>query len=436
MNVRKYILSCAAIALSGGSLCLLGATAHAQPTDDFFTPPVVENVTEIEMPEIDAPDALAMPNDSFVDIDAPVNDLGDDPFINASPDELGAFVPEDTMDDTDEAQIDAETLPDFPVVETVEDDISAENNTPVDIAIEAPAPIANVVEDAPAEEEISDNAIPTPAIPVPAIQPNKPSLAPGGEEALKAISGESKGGVQASSGFEDIEEKYYSADRGVTTSDLNAPVKADPDKDPAQRIVIIDRVGTKNSVDARFVAAQRALDLRRYDAALQMFDDLYAKNRRDQRVLMGRAVALQMTGHEEKAIQAYEELLELTPKNPKVLVNLMGLISKQYPAVALERLKGLYEKNPGNAAIVAQMGLAEAKLHNYASAERYIGIASSIEPNNALHYYNLAVVYDRNKNYDDAIKHYEHALQIDALNRGGRIKREVIYDRLSRLRNM
>ena len=47
MNVRKYLLSCAAIALSGGSLCLLGATAHAQPTDDFLTPPVVENVTEI-----------------------------------------------------------------------------------------------------------------------------------------------------------------------------------------------------------------------------------------------------------------------------------------------------------------------------------------------------------------------------------------------------
>ena len=49
MNVRKYLLSCAAIALSGGSLCLLGATAHAQPTDDFLTPPVVENVTEIEI---------------------------------------------------------------------------------------------------------------------------------------------------------------------------------------------------------------------------------------------------------------------------------------------------------------------------------------------------------------------------------------------------
>ena len=62
--------------------------------------------------------------------------------------------------------------------------------------------------------------------------------------------------------------------------------------------------------------------------------------------------------------------------------------------------------------------------------------ATSIEPDNAKHYYNLAVIYDRNKNYKKAIGHYERALEIDSVGRAGQIKREVIYDRLARLRGM
>lgn len=415
MNVRKYLLSCAAIAISGGVLSFAVQQANAQPADDFFAPPVVENVTEIELPEVDAPDAMDE-MDAMQDIALP--EFPEDDIANTSPENLGEFLPDVDADAMVEPEVVSEDLPAFPEVDGIGEGLA-------ETSIPAPAPVENTADMAP-----------TVAIPAPQLQAQSNDMAPGGAEALKAISGESKGAVQPSTSFEDIEEKYYSADRGVTTSDLNAPTKADPSKDPAQRIVVIDRVSTVNSVDARFVAAQRALDLRRYDAALQMFEDLYVKNPRDQRVLMGRAVALQMTGHEEKAIQAYEELLDLTPKNPKVLVNMMGLIAKQYPAVALERLKGLYEKNPGNAAIVAQMGLAEAKLHNYSSAERYIGIASSIEPHNPQHYYNLAVVYDSNKDYGKAIKHYERALEVDAVSGGNRIKREVVYDRLSRLRNM
>ena len=398
---------------------------------DFMAPPMVDDVSEMQMPEGGefvevpsnvAPDPATDPMSYNLDISefevpaAPSLTQAsplDDSIPNVSVEELAVIAPPEL--DANSSQ-DINNLPDF-------SEIAIEAPTFEEPAIElAPEPVLNVgnIEDpmVVTTPDVPDVSV-TKSIPVP----------------VKPLSGESTGGVEAGSDY-DVADKYYSSDRGVTTSDLNAPIKADPSKDPAQRIIIIDHISKAGDVDSRFVAAQRALDLRRYESALHMFESLYKGNKRDQRILMGRAVALQMTGQEEKAVQAYEELLDLSPKNPKVLVNLLGLISQQYPTVALERLGALYEKFPGNAAIAAQMGLAEAGLNNYESALKYIGIATSLEPGNAQHYFNLAVVYDHNREYKKAIAQYERSLEVDSLSRQGTIKRDVIYDRLSRLRQM
>jgi|TARA_R110002126_G_scaffold13118_3_gene56820 Tfp pilus assembly protein PilF len=433
MNINKLFLSCAVVSLVSVTALSANSQVYAQVNDDFLAPPVVENVTEIDMGDTD----LSLPDDvasesidfdlseiaspeatsaSVTALDAADADIGEPDLLAGTADTVGA--------------VDIDGMPDFP-------DVGGGNIVSAP-PVNAPAPILNLGDEAYDAVQVdvvvpaqSSNALPS--IPVPVAQKIvKPVVSP---EVIKTVVGESKGKVEAANDYSP-EEKYYSSDRGVTTSDLSTPSKADPIKDPAQKVIIVDRLGSSGGVDSRFVSAQRALDLRRYGAALHMFEGLYRQNPRDQRIVMGRAVALQMTGNEEKAIQAYEELLDLAPKNPKVLVNLLGLIAKQYPAVALERLKELYEKNPGNAAIAAQMGLAEAGLHNYESAERYVGIATSIEPDNAKHYYNLAVIYDRNRAYKKAIGHYERALEIDSMARGGQIQREVIYDRLSRLRGM
>ena len=47
------------------------------------------------------------------------------------------------------------------------------------------------------------------------------------------------------------------------------------------------------SLDERIVAAGRALKLGRYDAAKSLYDELYALNPRDARVLMGRTILFQ-----------------------------------------------------------------------------------------------------------------------------------------------
>ena len=95
----------------------------------------------------------------------------------------------------------------------------------------------------------------------------------------------------------------------------------------------------------------------------------------------------------------------------------------------------LHEQYPGNAGVSAQIGLTQADLGHYDDALRYLGMAASVEPKNALHLFNMGIVADRKGDKAQAIKFYEQALETDAVYGGGRsIQREQIYDRLSVLR--
>ena len=201
------------------------------------------------------------------------------------------------------------------------------------------------------------------------------------------------------------------------------------------KFIIVNRDQGPQGIDSQIVAANRALKLGQYEAAASMFGTLYAKNPRDPRILMGRAVALQNTGNPELALRTYDQLLNVDHNNTNALVNMLGLLRKQYPEVALRRLTNLYDKYPGNAMIAAQIGVTEADQGQYDDAIKYLGIAASMEPNNAQHQFNMAVIADRAGKREDALKYYEQALETDAVYGESRsVNREQIYDRVSVLR--
>ena len=213
------------------------------------------------------------------------------------------------------------------------------------------------------------------------------------------------------------------------------PREVNPVLEPASKMVVVTKDKNETSQESLLVSANRALKLQRYDAALEMYDQLYAKNKRDTRILMGRAVAQQNMGLNESAIQSYEEVLALKPNSTEALVNMMGLVRKQYPEIALRRLLELYSKHPNNAGIAAQIGVTNAELGHFDDAMRYLGIASTLEPNNAQHLFNMAIAADRGGNRAQAIQFYERALEVDVMYGNSRsVPRERIYDRLSVLR--
>lgn len=230
---------------------------------------------------------------------------------------------------------------------------------------------------------------------------------------------------------------YEAAKVQVPTGPAQAvgPRSVDPKVEPGSRYIVARRTAEKEDQESLLVAASRALHLGRYDSALEMYDRLYDRNKRDVRILMGRAIAQQNLGLTESAIRSYEMALEIDPRNASAMLNMLGLIRAQYPEVALRRLLDLHRDYPQHPGVAAQIGVTEADLGNTEESLRYLGMAAGLEPANPQHFYNMAVIADRVGNIRDAIRYYERALQVDTVHTQGRaLPRETIHDRLSRLR--
>ena len=244
--------------------------------------------------------------------------------------------------------------------------------------------------------------------------------------------------VQISDPQEQVDVYFDSIQRVTQQSaslQSSGPVEVDPLVEPASKYLIVTDMKPSNSIEAEVQQAKRALKLGRYDAAYSYYERLYNKSPRDEAILMGRAVSLQKLGRTNAAVSAYEELLAKHPRNPDALVNMLGLVKSQYPAVALQKLLSIRQDFPENAGVLAQIGTTYASMSNYGDAKRYMNMAIGVEPNNALHSYNLAVVYDREGQHKKAIEYYDQALRVDAVHGGGRsVNRDAIYDRLSKLR--
>lgn len=234
--------------------------------------------------------------------------------------------------------------------------------------------------------------------------------------------------------------QYFDSDTIVPRSSLRSsvgPREVDPKYEPGSSFVVVRKGAGPDSMQAKLVGAQRALKLGRYSSALELYEQLYKKSPRDKNVLMGLAVAQQHSGFTESAIATYEELLAIDPKNTNAMVNMLGLLKTQYPSVAYRKLRDLWEDNSGNPVLAAQLGLTSAAIGNAQDAIRYLGIAATLEPENASHYYNMAVVSDQAGASKDAMELYQKALEVDAAFGASRsIPREQIYDRLANLRRL
>ncbi len=233
---------------------------------------------------------------------------------------------------------------------------------------------------------------------------------------------------------------YYDSNSIGPRSVLNdspAPRKVDPRYEPGQRYITVEKGAGPNSRQAMLVSGNRALQLGRYTSAMEIFEKLRKKNPKDKSVLLGLAIAQQNSGMIESAIGTYERLIRLDPNNKNALVNLMGLIKQSNPTSAMTRLRKIQDKYPNDAGIAAQIGLVSAEMGNLNDAIRYLGVAASIEPANAGHLYNMAVVTDRAGAHKDSVSLYEKALELDVVHGASRsIPREQIYDRLAQLRRL
>lgn len=333
------------------------------------------------------------------------------------------------------SQVQAQSQPPQPTV------ISGSDNSPVPRPPEAagapapaPAPDAAVVPAIPQPGQVVSSPPMPDATALKQPEPAPTSVTPmpdsvtGGASVAKIPKGEG----------DDRPDVYYDSSLNVPTGPLSetvGPRKVDPVQEPASKLVIARKNNNASDQESQLVAANRALELGRYESALELFQQLSSKNTRDPRILMGLAVAQQKTGLDDQAILTYESLLKIVPNNIDAVINMSGLLQKQYPEIALRKLLDLDEKHPGNPGIAAQLGMVYAQAGDSAQAMVALGKAAALQPENASHMYNMAIVADRTGKKQQAINYYERALEVDAVYGNGRsIPRETVYDRLAKLR--
>jgi Flp pilus assembly protein TadD len=227
----------------------------------------------------------------------------------------------------------------------------------------------------------------------------------------------------------DMDDGYYS-ESGATT------VPTAPEN-VARKYVTVEKNATATDYAAMMASADRALKAGNYDSAMEMFESLRKKNPRDVRALMGLAVAQQRYGLAEAAQHTYETVLGIDGNNAEATVNMLGLMQTARPEEAYRKLSSLWSKSPQSPGIAAQLGLVSAQLGHTEEAMKYVGIAASLEPDNASHLYNMAVITDRKGGRGRAVELYEKALEVDAMHGGSKsVPRDLIYDRLSYLRRL
>ena len=248
--------------------------------------------------------------------------------------------------------------------------------------------------------------------------------------------------------------KYFDAPPGEILEDI-APPSIDVTRNPGESIIIvqkppgyddynvsgpdssvrIERSAATETQAAASVSADRALRLGRYDMALTFYNQILAQNPNDVSALLGRAIAYQKMGRNDAAAQGYRDVLRLDKSNVTAATNLAGLQSGRAPDAALKNLSKVYQDDPNNPAVKAQMGVSLASSGDIEAAYDAFLKSTQSDPKNPQHFFNLAVMAERLGKKSEAIGAYEKCLEVDAIYGTGRgINRDQIYDRLTALR--
>ncbi|TVQ83123.1 MAG: hypothetical protein EA357_07210 [Micavibrio sp.] len=123
-----------------------------------------------------------------------------------------------------------------------------------------------------------------------------------------------------------------------------------------------------------------------------------------------RAIAEQQAGNRQGAMEIYESILRENPTDLNALTNMLGLLRREHPGLALEKLaelRTIYPRHPG---VAAQLAVTHADLKNFAEALHFLDIAANLDTPNAYYPFSKGVIFDRMGRRGEANAHYRNAL--------------------------
>ena len=183
------------------------------------------------------------------------------------------------------------------------------------------------------------------------------------------------------------------SDKDYSSSDIN--------------IVVFDpKTGSFDAREKEKLAYNAAL-IGQYEVAIELYkqviriepENLYAK--------FSLGVVYQKLGQNRQAKTIYYELLKSDAENKEEVVgNLLAILVDESPKDAVYLLSRLTMENPKSCYVLAQAAIAYDKEKNYTQAIDLLKRAISCDPNRVDYKYNLAVIYDKTADYENAYYFY------------------------------
>jgi tetratricopeptide (TPR) repeat protein len=196
------------------------------------------------------------------------------------------------------------------------------------------------------------------------------------------------------------------------------------------------KIITEQDDDPLLVAAERAMQLERYESALRLYETLEIMNPNYSRALKGKADALRALGRLPEAELMYRKAKEIAPHDSEVDGAILGVQASTNPNSALNSLLLKHQQDQSNPNIAAQIAVSYAGIGDYERSYMFWQKANALKANNPVYLYNMAVAADKTGRAREAIALYEKALYVDgAFHQGKNIQRSNVYDRLTYLRS-
>lgn len=172
----------------------------------------------------------------------------------------------------------------------------------------------------------------------------------------------------------------------------------------------------KSTDDTRILALKRkafdAISVKQYEIAVKLYKDVLKIDKNDVYAKLGLATAYQYLGQYKQAKPLYLEVMEVFPTDQQVMANLLAIVSNETPYEAVYLLSNIADRNLTSPLIQAQTSIAYSKIENYKKAIEYLTRAIELDEDNLEYRYNLAVLYDLNKNYSQAKNMYKALLSM------------------------
>jgi tetratricopeptide (TPR) repeat protein len=215
----------------------------------------------------------------------------------------------------------------------------------------------------------------------------------------------------------------------------NAPAKnvAEVLATPPNRSTV--NIAKEADNDPLIVAAERAMKLERYGAALKLYETLEIMHPNYTRAIKGKAEALRAMGRDDAAQKEFQRVQVLNPHDSDVEGAIVSLGYAKDPNKSLEMLFSKFRREPENANLAAQIGMAYAQLGEFENSYNFLRRATNLSPTRVAFMYNLAVASDNLGKYSEAISYYQKALTLNA-QQGERTNfdRSNVFDRINALR--